>query len=40
MKKVFYILTISVLLLIPSKVYAANDVSISCGKTKLNKNWK
>lgn len=38
MKKVFYILTISVLLLIPSKVYAANDVSISCGKTKLNKN--
>ena len=38
MKKVFYILIISALLLIPSKVNATNDVNISCGKTKLNKN--
>lgn len=37
MKKRFYFILL-LLLFLPIKTYAANDISINCGKTKLNKN--
>lgn len=38
MKKIIYFVLPFILLLIPTNAYAANDISINCGKTKLNKN--
>ena len=38
MKKSSYFILILMLIFIPINTYAANDISISCDKTKLNKN--